>query len=87
MQDALGDHAVDDPLRGAQALRRGFGVAARDRLLHVLDRCADRGAQAHVVVAPLDRLTRALAGGLDIGHERFMPLKRGEMLSQRLLCA
>src|SRR5512138_775637 len=70
VQHALGDHAVDDALRLAQhALRRGL-VAARHGFLYVLDRRTHGRAQAHVVYAAHLRLVRALARGLDIGHER-----------------
>ena len=81
VQDAFRHDAVDDALRGAQRLRRRFGVARGERLLDVLDRRAHRGAQAHVVVAPLDRLASALARRLDVGHERTMPLKRAGILA------
>jgi hypothetical protein len=81
VQNALGDHAVDDPLRLAQhALRRGL-VPAGDGLFHVLDRRAHRGAQAHVVDAAHLRLARALARGLDVGHERSYAFERGEILA------
>src|SRR3979411_2537592 len=68
VQDAFRYVAVDDLLRLAHGLGRGVLVAGRHRLRDVLDRRADRGAQPHVVRAPLDCLAGALLGRLDVCH-------------------
>ena len=81
MHDALGDDAVDDALRFAQACRRDFLVARRNGLGDLLHRGAHLGAQRHVVVAPHDCLTGALADGFDVGHELVTFQKRGRILT------
>src|SRR5262245_8936757 len=81
VQHAFGHYAVDDALRLAQHVRRGGLVTARHRLLHVLDRSAHGGAQAHVMHAAHLRLAGALARGLDVRHERLNALKRGGILA------
>src|SRR5438477_4074677 len=67
VDDALACDAIERRSLGAQR-RFGTGrVAPFDRLLHLLDRRAERRAQAHVRTAALVRLLRALGGLLGIG--------------------
>ena len=69
MDDALGDHRVDDRLGRLE--RRGGLVllAGADGVEHLLDRGAQPRAGRHVVGAALDGLLGALFCGLDVRHE------------------
>ena len=81
VQHTLRCDAIDHALRLLQHALGGGLVARGDRFLHVLDRAAHRGAQAHVVDAALFRLAGALARGSDVCHEGGTGLKKGRIVA------
>ena len=81
VQDALGGDAVDYRLRFDQCGGGGLLVARGDRFLHVLDRAARVGAQAHVAAAQPDCLARPFACGFDVCHVFVPASKKARILA------
>src|ERR1700756_614506 len=68
VHDPLVRDTVDHRLLELEFLERRRLVARGDRLLHVLDRAAQRRFEARVVLAPRFALTGALASLRSVGH-------------------